>query len=267
MTQEASLDLVTEKHGENSAVSRRQLLTMATLLGGISIATPAMAQFKVGKLLDAAQDLAKAESLNDADMKAYFNQMAAQMDQQNPVAPPKNAYAKRLAKLSSGLKSHDGLDLDIKAYLVQDVNAFAMANGTIRIFAGLMDQFTDDEIRYVIGHEIGHVKLDHTKKRMQAAYRQSALQNAAQGAGGKVGRIASGELTQLFGQVVTAQHSQKNEREADDYALAFMRGKGYNPLACVTALEKLGGGPSGLPWLQTHPSPASRAKRIKSELG
>ncbi|MFN4114666.1 MAG: M48 family metallopeptidase [Sphingomonadaceae bacterium] len=259
--------LVAEQSGESAVVSRRRVLAMATLLGGISIATPAMAQLRLGKIIDAAGDLAKAESLDDADMKNYFDQMAAQMDQQNPLAPAKDPYAKRLAALSKGMEKHDGLDLDIKAYLVKDVNAFAMANGTIRIFSGLMDQFTDDEIRYVIGHEVGHVKLDHTKKRMQAAYRQSAIQKAAQGAGGKVGRIAGGELTQLFGQVITAQHSQKNEREADDYALAFMRGKGYDANACVSALEKLGGAPGGLPWLQTHPSPASRAKRIRSQLG
>lgn len=247
-------------------MSRRQLLVLGTLLGGVSFATPAMAQLRIGKMLDAAKDLATAESLSNEDMNAYFSQMAAQMDAQNPVAKPDDPYGKRIAALSQGLENHDGLDLDIKAYLVRDVNAFAMADGTIRIFAGLMDEFTDDEIRYVIGHEIGHVQRDHTRKRMQAAYRKSALMNAAQGAGGKVGRVASGELSQLFGQVITAQHSQSNEREADDYALAFMKGKGYDPMAAVTALEKLGGGGAGLPWLQTHPSPASRAKRLRQQI-
>jgi metalloprotease len=259
-----TLPQTTEQAGET--VSRRQLLVMATLLGGISIASPAAAQLRVGRMVDAAKDLATAETLSNENMNEYFNQMTAQMDQQNPLAKPDDPYGKRIAALSKGLENHDGLDLDIKAYLVRDVNAFAMANGTIRIFAGLMDQFTDDEIRYVIGHEIGHVQREHTRKRMQAAYRKSALMNAAQGAGGKVGRIASGELSQLFTQVITAQHSQSNEREADDYALAFMKGKGYDPMAAVSALEKLGGGGAGLPWLQTHPSPTSRAKRIRQQL-
>ena len=252
---------------ESQFISRRKAMGMMALVGGMSMATPAMAQFNLGKALGAAGDLVKSETMNDADMKVYFDQMADEMDSQNPVAQSNDPYGKRVAALSSGLNNHDGLDLDIKAYLVRDVNAFAMANGTIRIFAGLMDQFTDDEIRYVIGHEIGHVKREHTKKRMQAAYRQSALMGAAQSAGGNVGRIASSELSELFGKVITAQHSQSNEREADDYAMAFMQTKGYNPEACVTALEKLGGGSQGLPWLQTHPSPASRAKRMRKQLG
>jgi metalloprotease len=254
---------------ESEALTRRQLVAMGTLLGGISLATPAAAQFKLGKIVKAAEDIAKSESLNDADMKNYFDQMANEMDSQNPVAPAKDPYGKRLAALSKGLKTHDGLDLDIKAYLVKDVNAFAMANGTIRIFAGLMDQFSDDEIRYVIGHEIGHVKKEHTRKRMQAAYRQSALVNAAGAVGGKVGRIASGDLTKLFAQTITAQHSVSNENEADDYAMAFMKEKSFDANACVTALEKLNsGGGDGvqLPWTQTHPSPKTRAKRMRQQL-
>lgn len=257
-----------ETSGEDAQfISRRKAMGMMALVGGMSFATPAMAQFRLDKALGAAGNLIKAETLNDADMKVYFDQMADEMDRQNPVAPANDPYGKRVAALSSGLRNHDGLDLDIKAYLVRDVNAFAMANGTIRVFAGLMDQFTDDEIRYVIGHEIGHVKREHTKKRMQAAYRQSALVGAAQSAGGSVGRIASSDLSELFGKVISAQHSQSNEREADDYAMAFMKAKGYSPEACVTALEKLGGGSQGLPWLQTHPSPADRAKRMRKQLG
>ncbi len=256
-----------ETDGEAGFLNRRQALNMITLLGGISLATPAMAQFGgIGKVVKAAEGVANAETLNDADMKSYFDQMAAEMDRLNPVAGPKDPYGKRLAGLASGLKTHDGLNLDIKAYKVVDVNAFAMANGTIRIFAGLMDQFTDDEIRYVIGHEIGHVKKEHTKKRMQNAYRMEALGNAAGAVGGKVGKIASGDLAKLFENVISSQHSQGNEKEADDYAMTFMQQKKYDANACVTALEKLGGGSQGLPWLQTHPSPATRAKRMRKAL-
>jgi len=47
-------------------------------------------------------------------------------------------------------------------HLVTDVNAFAMANGCVRVFAGLMDIATDDEIRSAVGHKISHAKLRHT---------------------------------------------------------------------------------------------------------
>ena len=244
-------------------------MTLAALAGGVSISSPAWGQFKLGKVIDAAKDAVEAETLSDEELNAYFAQIAKENDKLNPVATSKDPYGKRLANLSKGLQTHDGLNLDIKAYLVTDVNAFAMGNGTIRVFAGLMDQFTDDEIRYVIGHEIGHVKAGHSRKRMQAALRASALKKGASAAGGKVGRIADSELGALFNDVVAAQHSQKNEREADDYAMAFMKSKNYDSMACVTALDKLagmGGGGGGLPWLQTHPSPQERSKRMRKQL-
>ena len=68
--------------------------------------------------------------------------------------------------------------------------------------------------------------------------------------------------------VVRAQHSQGNEREADDYAMQFMSRRKYDRKACVTALEKLdkmsGGG--GTSWLSTHPSPRERAERMRKQV-
>ncbi len=251
-------------------LTRRNILAISAFAGGISMVAPAWAQFKIGKALGAGKDLVAAENISDAELKLQFDAVAVDSDRQNPVAPANSPYGKRIAALSKGLQTHDGMNLDIKAYLVKDVNAFAMGNGTIRVFAGLMDKFTDDEIRYVIGHEIGHVKNGHSKKRMQTALRASAAQKGLLSAGGGVGRIAGGQLGELFKKVVTSQHSQANEKEADDYAMAFMKTKGYAPMACVTALDKLtamdGGGGGGLPWLQTHPSPAERAKRMRTQL-
>ncbi len=251
-------------------LTRREIMRISMLAGGISIAAPGWAQMNLGKAMKAGQGLAEAESISDAELKTYFDQVSVDTDRLNPIAGPKDPYGKRMAALSKGLATHDGLNLNIKAYLVKDVNAFAMGNGTIRVFAGLMDKFTDDEIRYVIGHEIGHVKSGHSKKRMQTALRASAVQNAAGAAGGTVGRIASGELGDLFRKVVVAQHSPGNEKEADDYALNFMKSKGYQPMGCVTALDKLAAMEAGhkeaAPWLATHPSPAARAKRMRAQL-
>jgi metalloprotease len=114
------------------------------------------------------------------------------------------------------------------------------------------------------------VKAGHSKKRMQAALRASALQKGAGSVGGAAGKIASSELGNLFNKVVVAQHSQKNENEADDYAMNFMKTKNFQGMAAVTALEKLaamdGDKKHPLQFLETHPSPGARAKRMRSQL-
>ncbi len=249
-------------------MNRRDLITFTALASGMSAVSPVWAQFNLGKALEAGQDLAKAESITDEELKKYFDQVAEQMDGQSSVAPASNAYAKRLTKMVSGLQNYDGLRLNFKVYLTPQINAFAMANGTIRVYSGLMDQFTDDEVRYVIGHEIGHVKSGHSKSRMQAALRTSALRKGVESSNTRAGALASTELGNLFEKVVNAQHSQSNEREADDYAMKFMKARKYTPKACVTALEKLASlsGDNSSSFLSTHPAPKDRADRLREQL-
>ena len=43
------------------------------------------------------------------------------------------------------------------------------------------------------------------------------------------------QLGDLFEKSIRAQHSQGNEREADDYSMQFMKKNKYAPMACVTA--------------------------------
>lgn len=234
-----------------------------------SLAGPAQAQFNIGKALDSAKKVAKAASVSDEEMVSFFGQMAEEMDSKNPIATMEDPYGQRLTKLTEGLDSYDGLDLDIKAYLVKDVNAFAMGDGTVRVFAGLMDAFEDDEVRCVIGHEIGHVKLEHGKKRMRRALQTDAALSVAGNASGGVQKLASSKLGKLFNNVVSAQHSQKAEIRSDDYALEFMRANGYDPAACPSAMDKLAamGGGGGIELLKTHPSPSKRAKRMRKQIG
>jgi putative metalloprotease len=249
-------------------MNRRNFILLSALASSVGALNPASA-FELGKILEAGKNLAEAESLSDADLKSYCAQMTVKMDGENKVAGANTAYGKRLTKLTKEIANYDGLDLDFKVYQTKDINAFAMANGTIRIYSGLMDQFTDDEIRYVIGHEIGHVQSGHSKARIQTALRTSALKNAVSATGGKAAQLADSELGSLFEQVVLAQHSQGNEREADDRAMTLMKAKKYQPEACVTALEKLdalSGSSGGASWLSTHPSPRERAERMRAQL-
>jgi metalloprotease len=253
-------------------MNRRQLTILATLATGVSSMSPVFAQIdmgKMGKMLDAGKDLSKSETLSDQELQSYFDQMSKEMDRKNKVAPAGNPYATRLSTLSSGLARYDGLNLNFKVYLTSQINAFAMANGTIRVYSGLLDKFTDDEVRYVVGHEIGHVKRGHTKARIQNALRTSALRNAVAATGSTAGTLASSQLGDLFEKVIVAQHSQGNEREADDYSMAFMKKNKYAPMACVTALDKLAamsGGAGEPQWLSTHPSPQERSKRMRTQV-
>lgn len=235
----------------------------------ISISFNTQAQF--GKILkkgnvDAAKKLGKAATLSDDDMAALSLQSVQWMDENNPIAEPGDPYADRLAKLVNGLENEDGLTLNFKVYLVVDVNAFATPDDSVRVMAGLMDLMTDDELLSVIGHEIGHVKLGHSKKRYQSAYAVSAAKDLTM-ANTNAGRIlADDEIGGFMETVANAQFSQTHESDSDAYGFKFLVAKGHDYHAMPGAFQKLAdlngnGGKGSI--TSSHPGSAKRTERAK----
>jgi putative metalloprotease len=243
--------------------TRRHALLM---LPASALALQAQA-FDLAKALGAAQGAASAARLSDDDVRAHGRRMAEQMDARAPVAPAQSPQARRLDALTARCRDDGGLALNYKVYLTRDVNAFALPDGSIRFFSGLMDLMTDDEIRYVIGHEIGHVQAGHSRKRLQLALGTGAAQQAVAATGGSAAALAESDLGELFVKVVRAQHSQGNENEADDFAMRFLSQRGYDRRAAASALDKLDalGGGGGSAWLSTHPAPRDRAERMRRQ--
>lgn len=237
--------------------SKLHALILATAAAGI---TGQALAIDLGGALQAGAGAVKGATLSDDDIRASADEACKWMDQHNKVAPAGSKYAARLAKLTRGLENEDGIKLDFKAYLVSDVNAFAMANGCVRVFAGLMDLATDDEIRGVIGHEIGHAKLGHTKAKMRTALLTRAARQGAAASGGKGGQLAASEIGGVAENFVNAQFSQKEESEADAYGYRFMVRHKYDPQALVTMFKKLPG-KGGL--MSSHPASPDRAKKIE----
>lgn len=233
----------------------------ALLLAAALCASSHAGAIDFGNALGAGVGAAKGLTLSDEDIRNTSEQACAAYDKQNPVAPAGNKHAQRLAKLTQGLENEDGIKLNFKVYLVKDVNAFAMANGCVRVFAGLMDIATDDEIRGVIGHEIGHAKLGHTKAKMKTAILTRAARQGAAAAGGKGGQLAASELGGVAEDFVNAQFSQKEESAADAYAYRFMVKHSYDPAALVSMFKKLPG-KGGL--MASHPASPDRAKKIET---
>lgn len=248
---------------------REFLLAAPALLGAPGLLFTGCKTMDMQGGLSAVTDLAQAATITDAQVTAHFAQMIAFQDKQHKVLGASSKHGGRLARLTAGLKSFDGLGLDFKVYESAEINAFAAANGSIRFHSALLDMLTDDEVRYVIGHEIGHIRLGHSKARLQAALATSAARKTAAASGNNaVAALAESELGDLVVEVIRAQHSQGNENAADDFAVQqFLTKIGANKKGAVSSLEKLarlGGGGGG--WTSTHPSPAERASRLKAQI-
>jgi predicted Zn-dependent protease len=148
------------------------------------------------------------------------------------------------------------------------VNAFCMAGGKMAIYSGMWEQLkiTDDELAQVMGHEISHALLDHTRERMSVA-RSTSLGVQALGIVTGVGSLG-GQAMDMAAQVaITLPNSRESESEADAVGTQLAARAGYDPKAAVTLwdkMAKLGKGPAE--FLSTHPSPENRSAKLK-ELG
>ena len=244
-----------------------------SLIGAALAASLALAGCKtmdVGGLMSAGSDMAKAANLSDADIIQLSEASCAQSDQESKIAAAGSKYSKRLTKLMRGFGNMqlNGQKVNYKVYLTQDVNAWAMGNGCVRVYSGLMDMMNDDELRGVIGHEMGHVALGHSKKAMQTAYAVSAARQAAGAAGnGVVSALSQSELGDMTEKFINAQFSQSQESAADDYSFDLLTKKKMNRQGLVTAFEKLAkldGGESSM--FSSHPSSPDRAAHIQQRI-
>ena len=230
------------------------------LLGGVNWNDQALAS--------AAGKAATAMSISDEQIVELSKQSIAELDKQNTIE--NGTYTARLKKLMSGISTVDGLALNFKVYKTSEINAFACGDGSIRVYTGLMDVMTDDELMAIIGHEIGHVVHQDTKNALVKAYMTSAAADLI-GAAGSVGAVAQGLAGNIAEAFIGAQFSQKQEYAADDYGFKFAINAGRSPYSMCNALEKLvnlsqGSQASAVAQMfSSHPDSAKRAARIKSK--
>ena len=206
----------------------------------VSFAVASNAQFKLNtKTLGAGAKAVKAVTLTDDDVIKYTKEYIQWMDAHNPVAPADDAMAQRLKRLTDKATNYEGMNLNFKVYLVRDINAFACADGSVRVCAGLMQTMTDDEVMGVIGHEIGHVKHKDSKDAFKAALLTSALKDGASSQGGTAGALSDSQLGELGEAVANSAYSRSQESDADNYGYDFLKAAKLNPWGMSTAFEKL----------------------------
>ena len=217
-------------------------------------------------VIGAGIDALKAVTLTEDKVRELSLEAARHADTQNELAGPDDGYSVRLRKIVGEDLERDGISFNFKVYLSHEINAFAMADGTVRVYRGLMDMMNDDELRFVIGHEMGHVVKKHITDKVRLAYVASAARKTVASQDGMVGDLARSSLGDFSQILLLAQFSQLEEKEADDYGLQYIKNKGHDPKAAISALRKLATLGNNHSFLSSHPAPDKRAARLELQL-
>jgi hypothetical protein len=155
-----------------------------------------------------------------------------------------------------------------------EVNAFGVANGYIYVSKGLLDIVeSDDELAFVIAHEMGHIEKKHAVKRYRTALTAALFASIFIAASNK-NNDHNGTAT-LFAVVVTEiimkGYSREQENEADDVAIAHLKHINYDYLAFKVLMGKFIDMRQQKIWaidkvFSTHPTPEKRIENINKLL-
>ena len=225
-------------------------------------------QWNPNGLASAAGKAITAASISDDQVVALSQQTIVSLDAENTVVT--GDYQKRLARLLNGVNEINGKPVNYKVYKTNEINAFACGDGSIRVYSGLMDVMDDQELIAIIGHELGHVRNQDTKKAVKNAYIASAARDVV-GSAGSYGALISSLLGDLGEALVTAQFSQNQEYKADQAGFQFAIDRGYGPHSMEKALTKLltlSGGSSSNNLVShlfaSHPKTEKRVEKMKA---
>jgi len=207
--------------------------------------------------------------------KSQFSQMKKSEKLSNNASH--KAMVNRIGKRITGVAQVDlpGTEWEFVVFDKKEANAFAMPGGKVGVYTGLITlaNGNEDEVAAVIGHEVAHVALRHSNKRMSQAIGiglggvilETAMRNksdtdrllarGAYGAGTTVG--------------LALPYSRSNEREADHRGLYYSAMAGYDPRAAVSFWKKMvkaSGGGKVPEFLSTHPDSENRIKFLESHM-
>ena len=160
--------------------------------------------------------------------------------------------------------------------LVHEVNNFnglATSDGTIFITRGALNAFyegkiTAEELSSVVAHELGHVALGHSRRRMLDFSTQNALRIILSLAISRLIPAIGTYIANFLTSVLASKLSRNDEYEADAYAAALLikAGIGTAPqMSLLNKLEKLTTSENYPPtWLRSHPKSIDRIAAIKN---
>ncbi|MBX3576154.1 MAG: M48 family metallopeptidase [Rhizobiaceae bacterium] len=160
------------------------------------------------------------------------------------VFAPSELAAERQSSISRGFdelkalspRGLDGYTLHFRKGGIIGPNAFALPDGTVVLTDELAEMTDDDEmILGVLGHEIGHVDLDHSLRQL---YRAAGVTALIMMIGGDIGSGTEDLLVQGTG-LLALSHSRTAEREADRKSVELMYRAGKDPAAIARFFELL----------------------------
>jgi len=189
--------------------------------------------------------------------------------QSQPLTDP--AILRLTEKMAAAL---DLPHIKVNVFEIEPVNGLAAPDGRIFLTRGFLNrkargEVTAEELASVIAHELGHVALGHTRRRMIDFTGQNAVFVMLSALLNRFVPIIGVWIASLISSALMARMSRRDEFEADAYASALLIKSGIGVEPQKSLFRKLGAltanRAEGIPaWLLSHPKTADRIAAIEA---
>jgi predicted Zn-dependent protease len=184
---------------------------------------------------DAQRDLSRVPlrltRLSDDQEIAIGNQLAEQFPvTRTEVSPEEQGLESYVRRVGNAVALHAHRRLPYSFHLVQNramINAFSLPGGYVYVGEGLLNLMTsEDQLAFIIGHEIEHIDHYHCAERVQIEAQLRHLNLGIVGA-----------LAQIPLSVWEAGYNKDEELEADREGMRLVVLGGYSPYGAVSLFE------------------------------
>jgi metalloprotease len=163
--------------------------------------------------------------------------------------------------------------IKVHVFDVEPVNGLAAPDGRIFLTRGFVQKYrvgevTAAEMASVIAHELGHVALGHSRRRMIDFTGKNAVFVMLSAVLNRFLPVIGIWIANMISAAVAARLSRRDEHEADAYASALLVKAGIGTAPQKSMFRKLdaltGALGAGTPaWLMSHPKIAERIAAIE----
>ncbi len=207
----------------------------------------------------AAEEMQKSSNITDEELKRIADEDIAKMDKDNDIV--KDQYYYDLMKVMKKIPLPEGVKLDVKVYWSPFLYIFSRSNGAIRVNHGVIEQLNDNELLFVMAHEVGHLLHEDFKKSYRKEHAMYSFEKMLNMGGDSMGGMSNGILASVTSEMRKSRFQKHEEFNADEFAMEVLKKNNVPREAAVDALELLQY--LQAPILMMHPTGHERVKNIE----
>ncbi|MCX7097027.1 MAG: M48 family metallopeptidase [Methylococcales bacterium] len=207
---------------------------------------------------------------------AQINQMGLRafdtLKKQKPVST-NGKYTQVANCIAQAIIRETGGNWEVVVFEDKSPNAFALPGNKIGIHTGMLTLVdTQDQLAAVVGHEVGHVRAQHSNERasQEMAVNQGISLIQAMGAPqSALGQTAFGLLGVGAEYGILMPFSRVQESEADIIGVDLMARAGFDPRQSIVLWQKMDQASQGqqpVEFLSTHPAHATRIQNLQQHM-